>query len=593
MKNESLRRYRSGRNAKRSRLLLVGCCATALLFAVPAPAIGAITAGVGAASAPSSPAPGTQLWVNRFSGPSFDSFDIPDGLAVSRNGDRVFATGNSSGEGAATVAYNAADGHQQWAVFSRGETASAIGVSPDGTKVFVTGYQLFDVATDYDYATVAYDAANGHQLWVARYNGPTNGPDFAQSLGVSPDGTTVFVTGASGGSTTNEDYATVAYNAANGTRLWAKRYNGPANNADRAWTVGVSPDGTKVFVAGFSVGATGSLDYATLAYNAANGTQLWAQRYNGPANGDDFPHSLGISPDGTKIFVTGYSVGSTSGLDYATVAYNAARGTELWVARYNGPANGYDEARSLGISPDGSKVFVTGISEGSTSGSPGADYGTVAYDAANGTQRWVARYNGPASSNDGASSVGVSPSGDKIFVSGGSNGGPTAGTDYATVAYTAANGTQLWVARYNGPANGTDDARGLVVSPDGSTVFVTGASYTGGDGSAAYATVAYAVSSHRPHIFEVVIKLCRNLHVGYNYFPAGTVVHWNLSQAGVKVVSGQQFTTLGGGRTYHFLTMPLGVTLQPEATAGEAKVRFSWTINGVLFKYGVQRDPGC
>jgi len=101
------------------------------------------------------------------------------------------------------------------------------------------------------------------------------------------------------------------------------------------------------------------------------------------------------------------------------------------------------------------------------------------------------------------------------------------------------------------------------------------------------------VTSHPPNIFEVDLKSCQYLHVGYNYFPANTVVHWNVSQNGVTVVSKQQFTTLGGGRTYHFLTMPLGVTLQPEATAGEAKVRFSWTINGVLTSYKVQRDPGC
>jgi len=102
-----------------------------------------------------------------------------------------------------------------------------------------------------------------------------------------------------------------------------------------------------------------------------------------------------------------------------------------------------------------------------------------------------------------------------------------------------------------------------------------------------------ASSPHPPNIFEVEVKLCKNLHVGYNYFPANTVVHWNLSQAGATVLSGQQFTTLGGGRTYHFLTMPLGTTLKPEAAAGEAKVHFSWTIHGVLAKYAVQRDPGC
>jgi hypothetical protein len=97
-------------------------------------------------------------------------------------------------------------------------------------------------------------------------------------------------------------------------------------------------------------------------------------------------------------------------------------------------------------------------------------------------------------------------------------------------------------------------------------------------------------TAHPPNIFEVVIKRCVNLHVGYNYFPAGTVVHWNMSQAGVSVSSGNQFTTLGGGKDYHFLTMPIGATLQPDP---DAEVRFSWTINGVLTRYKVTRDNGC
>ena len=59
-------------------------------------------------------------------------------------------------------------------------------------------------------------AAGGAQLWVSSYNGPANSDDVATALGVSPGGSTVFVTGLSVGATSNADYATAAYDASTG-----------------------------------------------------------------------------------------------------------------------------------------------------------------------------------------------------------------------------------------------------------------------------------------------------------------------------------------------------------------------------------------
>jgi outer membrane protein assembly factor BamB len=108
-----------------------------------------------------------------------------------------------------------------------------------------------------------------------------------------------------------------------------KRYSGPGNNLDTARAVSVSRDGTKVFVTGESyTGSTTGDDYATVAYDAATGTRLWARRYNGPTNGNDFPVAL-ASPGGNRVYVTGISGGN-----YGTVAYNATTGAQLWVRRY-------------------------------------------------------------------------------------------------------------------------------------------------------------------------------------------------------------------------------------------------------------------
>ncbi len=464
----------------RRAMAAVSCAALLAGLGAAAPAAASAVRGRGAAGAARAAVPGSQLWASRFNGPP-STGDFARAVAAAPGGATVFVTGGAGGD-YVTVAYNAATGAQRWASRYNGpanalDEAASLAVSPDGAAVFVTG------TSQGDYGTVAYNAATGAQLWASRYSGPSN--DSASSVAVSPDGATVFVTGGSRagptGTTSGPDYATVAYNAATGAQRWVRRYNGPASSADLASSVAVSPGGATVFVTGGSRGATSGLDYATIAYNAATGAQRWASRYNAPANRDDRASSLAVSPGGATVFVTGTSRGRTSGLDYATVAYNAATGARRWVSRYNGPRNKDDSAVSVAAGPDGRSVFVTGTSKAAT-----RDYATLAYNAATGAPRWASRYNGPARGADVASSLAVSPGGSAVFVTGYSFRGTSGGTslqDYATVAYNAA-GARLWASRYRGLA-GKSYAAALAVSPDGTKVFVTGTS------SLEYATVAY------------------------------------------------------------------------------------------------------
>jgi hypothetical protein len=447
----------------------------------------------------------SQQWVRRYNGPANDA-DFPSALGMSPDGSELFVTGRSraatSGFDYATAAYDAATGAPLWSERydgprSAGDWASALGVSPDGSELFVTGVSS-DPSSHMDYATLAYDSSTGALLWTKRYNGPGNGFDAASAIGVSPDGSTVFVTGLSAGSTRvdDHDYATVAYDAVTGARLWAERYDGPGNDADDADAnaLGVSPDGSQVFVTGGILGSRGNFNYATVSYDTATGVRLWAVRYNGPSNGFDVPTTLGVSPDGSQVFVTGDSVGTTGDDDYATVAYDTTTGAESWVARYDndGPGPAGDSAAALGVSPDGSEVYVTGTSVVSKRDS---DYATVAYDATTGARLWVARYDGPGyNGSDAAHALGVSPDGSEVYVTGQSVGSTGDGDfDYATVAYGASTGAELWNVRYNGPADDLASADALVVGLDGSQVFVTGYS-RGSTTDIDYTTVAYGLA---------------------------------------------------------------------------------------------------
>lgn len=90
------------------------------------------------------------------------------------------------------------------------------------------------------------------------------------------------------------------------------------------------------------------------------------------------------------------------------------------------------------------------------------------------------------------------------------------------------------------------------------------------------------------NIFEVEFADRASMRVGYNYFPEGTVVYWRIAQRARPAASGE-FVTDGGGNAYHFVTLPLGVELEPDPDG--ADVHFTWAIGGVPFQYSVRRDP--
>jgi hypothetical protein len=446
-----------------------------------------------AGGSPAAAVPGARLWASRYNGSGNgpgNQDDHAQAVAVSPAGGMVFVTGFSQGPGAvtgddyATVAYSAVTGTRRWVARytwagNGNDLARAIAVSPTGSKVFVTG------SSQAGYATIAYNAATGARLWVSRYSPRANSSEDAASVAVSPDGSKVFVTGSSSVGSSAFDYATIAYNTATGTRLWAKRYNSHGSNYDLAHSVAVSPDGSSVFVTGTSAADTPAADYATIAYNAVTGVRRWISHYNGPGNNADNAASLAVSPDGGEALVTGSSRGATSGSDYATVAYDTATGRQLWVKRYNGPGNSNDSALWVAVSPSGSSVFVTGASAATTFG---ADYATVAYNTVTGKRLWASRFDSPGNTVATARSVAVSANGQEVFITGSTSNLTSA--DYLTVAYSTATGAQLWASRYNGPASHADNAYSIAVSPAGGKVFVTGASQ-GLKPPADYATVAY------------------------------------------------------------------------------------------------------
>ncbi len=295
----------------------------------------------------------------------------------------------------------------------------------DGSgNVVVTGFSDGG-GTQFDYATIKYSSA-GMPLWTNRYNGPANSADAGHAVAVDGDNN-VIVTGHSysGGSSSSDDFATIKYSSG-GVPLWTNRYNGPANNLDTARAVAV--DGSNnVIVTGESIGSGSQYDYATIKYSSA-GVPLWTNRYNGPGNGGDWPQAVAV--DGSNnVIVTGYSEGSGTGEDCATIKYSSA-GLPLWTNRYDGPDHQKDDANAVAVD-GGNNVIVTGYSSDSAGW---YDYVTLKYSGA-GVPLWTNRYNGPADDDDVARAVAVDRSGNVVVTGYSYNNNSGGNQDFATIKY--------------------------------------------------------------------------------------------------------------------------------------------------------------
>jgi hypothetical protein len=242
---------------------------------------------------------------------------------------------------------------------------------------------------------------------------------------------------------------------------WVRRYNGPGNSDDYPNAIAVD-DYRNVYVTGQSIGSETGDDFATIKYYP-DGDTAWLRRYNGPGNGKDMGFAIAV--DGSNnVYVTGQGKGSVTGYDYTTIKYNPD-GDTAWLRSYNGPGNGTDYAVAIAV--DGSNnVYVTGESVGS--GTNG-DYATIKYSP-DGDTAWVRRYNGQGNHLDKAQAIAIDDSGN-VYVTGCSIGDGTH-NDYATIKYRP-NGDTAWVRRYHRVGGSQEWARAIAVDDSGN-VYVTG-----------------------------------------------------------------------------------------------------------------------
>jgi hypothetical protein len=253
---------------------------------------------------------------------------------------------------------------------------------------------------------------------------------------------------------------------------WVRRYNnGPVNDNDEANDIDFVSG--KAYVTGFSIGNTTGPDYFTIGYDG-EGNETMIGRYDGPSHEGDKAYTV-VADSVGNVYVGGASIRGQprKHSDYALVKYDI-QGEEAWDAKYDAQRNGHDVITDAALDDAELYVYITGRSEDSVkknSEEKQFDYYTIKYDAQTGNEIWGMRYNNnPVNGHDEAIAIAIDSSGN-AYVTGRSQGNNNL-YDCLTVKYDS-SGREKWVKRMNhNPAIG--NAEGTAITVKGGLIYVVG-----------------------------------------------------------------------------------------------------------------------
>ncbi|PHX82727.1 MAG: hypothetical protein CK539_03135 [Flavobacteriales bacterium] len=374
---------------------------------------------------------GQQMWLESYNGTGNGNDQGAE--LVLDNAGNVYVTGYSNNlnsfNDVTTIKYNNS-GVLQWVSFHNGSSnnydqGNALQVDANG-NVYVVGYETTSNYT-YDFVTIKYNSL-GIQQWLQTYNGPGNFNDEGKDIGIDANGN-VYVTGYSDtlvNTQPNEDIVLLKYNNS-GAFQWRKVYDGPGHSYE--WSKKLTIDrNNNILVVGYgwTASANGN-DYIILKWSPSGNFQ-WIRSYNYGTNTFENPADI-ITDSLNNVIVTGQGITSSSSAtnDYLTVKYNSS-GTFQWASRYNGPANNDDRGTALALD-DSLNIFVTGFSKGTGTL---YDCATVKYDPS-GNQIYALRYNNANANKDDMGNAIAVRNGD-IYVTGKSAN--LSNDDYITLRYS-------------------------------------------------------------------------------------------------------------------------------------------------------------
>ena len=237
------------------------------------------------------------------------------------------------------------------------------------------------------------------------------------------DGTTMWMVGGSSTTSVFEYTLSTAYDVS--TASYASKSFNVSSQEGNPQSVAFNDDGSKMYITGYATDAVYQYSLST-AYDVS--TASYDSVSLDVSSQDTAPQKLLWNPDGTKLYVLGYSSDKIS-------QYNLTSAYDLSTASFSTSSPSFASQTTvptgMAFKPDGTKLFVGGFSPNTVfqySLSTAYDLSTITYDGISfgidsyETDNRVVMFN-----NDGQLMYVAGPASDKIwqFVSGSGTGYPT------------------------------------------------------------------------------------------------------------------------------------------------------------------------
>jgi uncharacterized delta-60 repeat protein len=264
---------------------------------------------------------GTVSWTVDYS----NSTNLDMGLAlVTDASNNVYVTGHSFVTGQdlniRTIKYNSAGTQQyntatNYSTINSIDSPSKIVVNSSG-EVYVAGRVFNGTSTDDDIVVMKYDAA-GTVTNNTIIDGTANSADKANRIYLDASNN-LYLAAKVKNTGTSEDFYLAKFNSSLGL-IWDDSYNGPSNNYDEAADITIDASGT-VYATGSSWTSSSNHDFVTVRYDGTTGDRVWITKFNGTANNVDKAKRISVDAAG-NVYVSGDSKGSGTGDDFSTIKY--------------------------------------------------------------------------------------------------------------------------------------------------------------------------------------------------------------------------------------------------------------------------------